>query len=403
MNRALVLSLGLLFVPLLAPPVQAQDRVPVVFKAFPPDYELFSGGDRLSYTIRGENLRVYNLPVGTVRVSLSASGSFPLPLALEVKAGMAPVEAKLEPRQGILDLQGTTQTGTLPRAVTFSAGGKRLLVALQGESKVQVFEVPGLKALPDLEFPPSSAGFSDVAVVGPDVWAFQRDGRIHLFDGTTLKYKETVASPRSGHTTVTELGGGKVALAHWDDSVATLFDATAKKSVGAVGVPGSLRGFAAQGATAFGSLFEQGRVAVIDTATWKVKAQWAAGKAPRPVAVLGNRLFVGDMGTAQVLILDTTSGSSVKTISVASNPHQMTVSADRTMVAVASRGRNNPDDYQKAGPEFGKVTVLDSQGQVLASVWGRNQPTGLAFSPDGRFLAFTDYLDRTVELYRITK
>jgi len=34
-------------------------------------------------------------------------------------------------------------------------------------------------------------------------------------------------------------------------------------------------------------------------------------------------------------------------------------------------------------------------------VWGRNQPTGLAFSADGRYLAFTDFLDNNVELYRV--
>jgi len=34
-------------------------------------------------------------------------------------------------------------------------------------------------------------------------------------------------------------------------------------------------------------------------------------------------------------------------------------------------------------------------------IWGRNQPTGLALSPDGKFLVFTDFLDQNLELYRI--
>jgi Tol biopolymer transport system component len=38
---------------------------------------------------------------------------------------------------------------------------------------------------------------------------------------------------------------------------------------------------------------------------------------------------------------------------------------------------------------------------VEERVWGRNQPTGLAVSPDGKYLAFTDFLDANLELYVI--
>jgi sugar lactone lactonase YvrE len=40
---------------------------------------------------------------------------------------------------------------------------------------------------------------------------------------------------------------------------------------------------------------------------------------------------------------------------------------------------------------------------VIDKVWGRNQPTGLAVSPDGKLLAFTDFLDANLELYRIER
>jgi DNA-binding beta-propeller fold protein YncE len=31
--------------------------------------------------------------------------------------------------------------------------------------------------------------------------------------------------------------------------------------------------------------------------------------------------------------------------------------------------------------------------------WGRNQPTGLAVSPDGRSVAFSNFLDDDIEVY----
>lgn len=404
MKRVLPLLSGILLLAFsgLAGAV-AQDRVAVTFKVFPPEYEVFFSGDRLSFSPRGDGLRAYLLPPGPVRVNLTATGAAPLSLSLEVKPGLT-VQAKLEPRQGPLSLVGEAATGKGPRNLTFSADGKKLLVSLQGEPGVDVYEVPSLVKLTRLE-PAAAApsGFTDALNVGKELWAVQKDGRVHLFDASTLTFKETVGIARSGNATLSDLGGGKVALANWDDSVITVIDSAVRKPLATIALGGSLRGFAFRQGVGYASLFDKGQLAVIDAATWKVKSLWSVGKAPRPLAVAGSSLFVGDMGSAQVLILDVATGKLVKTVPVPSNPHQMAVSADQSLVAVASRGRNNPTDYLLPGPDFGRVTVLDAQGKVQGTVWGRNQPTGLAFSPDGRYLAFTDYLDNNLELYRITR
>lgn len=391
MKRALTLLFGILSVAA----VSAQDRA-VSFKVFPPEYEVFVGGDRLPYTVR-DGLRVYQLPPGPVRVNLTAPGTFPLSLGLDVKPGMPAVEAKLEPRTGPLLAVAEAATGKLPRNLAFSTDGKRLFVALQGEPGVDVFEVPSLKKLG--RFAAGTAAFADVLAVGSQVWALGRDGQLQSFDPVTLAPQDPVALPGSGNAGFADLGSGRVAAVNWDYGSVTLVDGT-KKATPVAGLGGSLRGFAFGQGTAYAALFDQGKVVVLDGSTWKVKASWNAGKAPRPVAVVGSTVFVGDMGSAQVLVVDGSTGKVLTTVGVASNPHQMATSA-QGLVAVASRGRNNPDDYQLAGPEFGKVTVLDAKGNVVGSVWGRNQPTGLAFSADGKYLAFTDFLDDNVELYRV--
>lgn len=404
MNRALCVLNGIVLSAFLGlAGASAQDRVAVTFKVFPPDYELFVGGDRLAYTPRGDGTRVYQLPAGPTRVNLTATASAPLSLGLTVKAGLS-VSAKLEPRQGPLDWVGEAATGKAPRNLTFSADGKLLFVALQGEPGVDVYEVPSLRKLDRLALSsPAPSGFTDVATVGSEVWAIQRDGTVHVFDGTTLAFKEKNALPRGGNATLTDLGGAKAALASWDDSIVTVLDATSRKATSSLSLGGSLRGFAFGQGTGYAVLFDRAQVAVIDGSTWKVKATWSVGKAPRPVVVAGSTLLVGDMGSAQVLVLDAATGKVLKTVPVPSNPHQMAVSTDRTLVAVASRGRNNPTDYLLPGPDFGRVSLLDAQGRLLGTVWGRNQPTGLAFSHDGKYLAFTDLLDNNVELYRITR
>jgi len=54
------------------------------------------------------------------------------------------------------------------------------------------------------------------------------------------------------------------------------------------------------------------------------------------------------------------------------------------------------------GPDFSAVYMLNPQDlTVIEKVWGKNQPIGLAGFPDGKLLAFTDFLDMNLELYRI--
>jgi DNA-binding beta-propeller fold protein YncE len=398
MTRALLLLFGFLGTALLS----AQDLVPVTFKAFPPEYELMLRGDRQSYNLRGDGLRVYSLPTGAVRVTLIAGGSAPLGLNLDVKQGMAAVQAKLETRIGPLTLAGEAATGKAPRSVTFSPDGKSVFVALLGEPGVDVYTVPGLKKVKRLVAPEGTqSGFTDVLTLGNELWAVQNDGRIHVFDATTLAYKDSKDLTGGGNAFLTDQGGGKVAVVNWDNGQMVSVDVSTRKPLATLSTTASLRGFAFGQGTGFATLFDRGQVAVIDGASWKVKASWAAGRAPRPVAFLGKQLFVGDMGSAQVLILDASTGKLLGSAAVPSNPHQMTASKD--LVAVASRGRNNPADYQQPGPEYGKVTLFDAKGAVVSSVWGRNQPTGLALSADGRYLAFTDYLDNNLELYRINR
>jgi len=396
MKRVLPLVFGLLALAAAS----AQDRIAVTFKVFPSDYEVFSGGDRLAYTPRGDFLRTYLLPPGPARVSLTSPSSLPVSLTVDVKAG-ALVQAKLDPRQGPLSLAGEAATGKLPRAVAFSSDGRRLLVALQGEPAVEAFEVPSLKKAG--RFSPSdgsSGGFTGLLTQGASVWAVQRDGRAYKIDPQTLTAGPAVALPFSGNAALTDLGG-TVGVVNWDYAQLALLDPAAGKASVAASFGGSLRGFAFAGGTAYAVLFDTGKIVVSDASSWKPKATWTAGKAPRPVAVLGGSVFVGDMGGAQVLVLGA-NGAVTRTVAVPSNPHEMAASSAAGLVAVASRGRNNPDDYQLPGPDFGRVTLLDVQGTVAGSVWGRNQPTGLAFSADGKYLAFTDFLDQNVELYRVT-
>jgi hypothetical protein len=40
---------------------------------------------------------------------------------------------------------------------------------------------------------------------------------------------------------------------------------------------------------------------------------------------------------------------------------------------------------------------------IVDWVWGRNQPTGLGISMDGEIVAFSDFKDANIEVYRFKK
>ena len=381
----------------------ASAQVSVPFKVFPRDYEMFSNGQRLTWSERADGTRVYSLPAGKQRLNLTAPETLPLSLSVDIKPGMAAVQAKLEPRSSILSLSGETKTGRGPRSLAFSADGKAVFVALAREAFLEIYEVPSLKLLGKMAPTNGVGGFTDVRVVADkaEVWALQTDGNLQIFDAQKYTWKENVAVTGGGNAFFLPARAGRPGFYNADLGTVVALDAATHKPVATLYLGDSPRGAGTDGTTLWITQFDTGRLALIDLTTWKVKETWAAGKAPRPVAVVGELLFVGDMGAAQVLTYPIKGKTPLRSLPVGSNPHAMVASPDGAWAALATRGKNNPVDYQLAGPEFGKVSLLDSKGTVAASVWGRNQPTGLAFSPDSRWLAFTDLLDDNLELYRL--
>ena len=83
-------------------------------------------------------------------------------------------------------------------------------------------------------------------------------------------------------------------------------------------------------------------------------------------------------------------------------PNTIDLSPDGRVLYVSNRGRNNPETYTRPGPEWGTVVVIDTTtGDYLDALSGGNQTTGLDVSPDGTMLAYSDFLDNRVTVYRI--
>jgi DNA-binding beta-propeller fold protein YncE len=105
-------------------------------------------------------------------------------------------------------------------------------------------------------------------------------------------------------------------------------------------------------------------------------------------------LVAGPGGADRPAIRSPRLGSNINTIAI--DP------AERYLY-VSERGRNNRESYLLRGPHFGRILVLDPLTlETVQELYGRNQPTGLAVSPDGRFVVATDFLDDNITLYEVT-
>jgi sugar lactone lactonase YvrE len=113
-------------------------------------------------------------------------------------------------------------------------------------------------------------------------------------------------------------------------------------------------------------------------------------------------LYADDMAASVVFAVDIATDRVRRLARTDHMPNTIDLSPDGRVLYVSCRGANNPVTYALPGPEWGSVVVIDTEtGRELDAIVGGNQPTGLDVSGDGRYLAFTDFLDDDLRVYAI--
>jgi DNA-binding beta-propeller fold protein YncE len=113
-------------------------------------------------------------------------------------------------------------------------------------------------------------------------------------------------------------------------------------------------------------------------------------------------VYGSDMGTNEVVVVDTATDEVRVLAATDDTPNTIDLSPDGRVLAASNRGMDNPESYYLPGPQWGSIILIDTRtGAYLDAVVGGNQPTGLDISPDGRWLAYSDFLDDRVTVLRI--
>lgn len=156
--------------------------------------------------------------------------------------------------------------------------------------------------------------------------------------------------------------------------------------------------------TLWASNWVSNNVSEIDLATGKAATLLRTGGAMRHMVDDAARglLYVDDMSTDEVYVVDLDTDKASKLADTDRRPNTMDLSPDGLVLYVSNRGKDNPKTYYLPGPEWGTVLALDTAtGRILDAIVGRNQCTGLDVSPDGSLLAFSNFLDNHIEVFRI--
>jgi len=383
-------------------------------KSAPADLNVYFNDELIRPVSASGTIREYRIPAaGTLRFSASGYRSIEWnSTRLPLSKGQADI--KLENEKGVLSYLSEYKTGKQPKSAYFAPNGQRLFVPLLDDKGIDVFRVAGQSLLYEKRLEVGTKpGFVEAMCDERrrELWVSNMfEDKVYIFNLDTL---ELLSSYSTGGTLpkviVQSPDGALTLVSNWVSMDISVFDSDSKKLLRRIPTGGIPRGmaFSPDGSLVYAAIYDTATVAVVDMTANRVIKRWRYNEgagAARHIIYRDDKLYVSDMLWGTVNILNAATGALIKSARIGSNINTIIMSPDGKYIFASSRGRNNPVDYTIPGPDFGAVFMLNAQDlTVIDKVWGRNQPTGLAVSPDGKLLAFTDFLDMNLELYSIER
>jgi len=394
--------------------------VDVEAQIFPQEYTLFFNGVELP-TIRQygqmNTIHLHRFPSTEEGIlTIRAEGYRKKQYRYTPAAGEKLYE-KLERIDSRLELVTEIETGASPKSVEFSDEGDFMTVALLGGPGGQTFAVDTWEKLADLNPSPADSeqkGFVESLHFADrgEVWISQMTtAKVHIFDDEEFAYQQSVDLEGIWSKVIGRSPDGKVAwVTNWLSYDVTEIDLATMKVTRRMKVNGVPRGLYAtpDGKWLYVCIFDTGHVDVLDLQTGKIdhsilRQGWGAAR-HMTADEKTNRLYMSDMARGTIRVFQLPEEKILSTIYVATKLNTIELTPDGKYLFVSSRGENGngPAGYLDKGPDLGRIFVIDTETmEIVDWVWGRNQPTGLDISPDGRYLAFTDFLDYNMEIYDI--
>lgn len=409
---------GLLFISIIAlvsVSTIASAKKSVVLKVFPAEYTLTANGNKVSTSKISEFQKRAVFETGKNELVFSADGYHDLKVKEDISGRTSMLEYKLERKSSLLEKVGEMASGLHPKSVEFTPDGKFIASALLEGAGVDLFSVKDMKKVKTIEFPQQYAkkrNFVEIIFIPErnEMWVSQMAANaVHVVDMKDYTYKLTIPTKGVWTKVMALTPDQKLAFAsNWESRDLSIIDTAKHEVIGKIKVSGVPRGMIVtnDGKYLYTCVFENGQMQKIDIAQRKVVKTIAfKGKGAKRHIVMDREkeiFYITDMYWGTVIIMSAKDDSIIKEIKVDQKLNTCKLTPDKKYLFVSSRGPNNRETYLKKGPKFGKIYVIDTEKMAIVDwLWGKNQPTGLDISPDGKYLAFSNFLDNEIEVYKI--
>lgn len=318
------------------------------------------------------------------------------------------LELWLDPKGLLHHKLGTWDGGPAPKQVAFSPDGAEIWISDLGGHGVEVLDAATMRRLDTVKLREHGAVEVIFSRDGGTVFASQMEtASVYEIDRATRKVRRQMFTTGSWSKVMAlSPDEDRIYVSNWVSDDVSEIDLGTGKEIRRIPTVDTPRGLhvTADGRHLFVAGFENGELQRIGLVDGSSRILVTTGGAMRHLVAdpVRGLLYASDMGTDEIHVVDLATLRVRRLAGTDHTPNTIDLSPDGRVLYVSNRGRNDPVSYYVPGPEWGSVLAIDtSTGEYLDAIVGGNQTTGLDVSPDGRTLAFTDFLDNTVTLYEI--
>ena len=297
------------------------------------------------------------------------------------------------------------------KAIAISPNGKEIWATLLMNKNrgVSIFSAEDGKKITDINLD----GGGGVEVIfskdGGKAYVSQMEtARVFEIDSNTKKILR-IFKTKSSWTKVIEISrdGTKLYASNWLGNNISEIDLISGKLLRNIKTVKTPRGMyiTKDGKCIYVAGFDKGEIQKINLEDNTRKIIFKSGGAMRHFAVDEENgfLYLSDMAKNVIWKINLETNEVVKFAKTDSHPNTIALSSDKKILFVSSRGHNfSSSNYYVPGPDWGSVVLFDtSDAKILDAIVAGNQPTALDISKDGSLLAFSDFLDARIEVFKV--
>lgn len=298
--------------------------------------------------------------------------------------------------------------GPHPQQVAFAPDGTELWTSLVGGVGLEVYDSRTGAKLDEVKLGEHGAVELIFTRDGKTVYASQMEtATVYEIDRATRTVKRQLATEGDSPRLMLLSPDQKTLwAANWNSDDVSEIDLTTGKLVRRIPTVASPRGlYVTPDATLlYVAGYDEGEIQRIDLSTGAGTVIYKSGGAMWHMVCdeIHGLLYVDETATAEVYVVDLATDEVTKLANTDQRPNTIDLSPDGKVLYVSNRGKDNPENNKKAGPEWGSILVIDTaSGKILDAIVGGNQCTGLDVSANGTLLAFSNFLDDSIRVYSI--